>query len=102
MQTLEFRHVIPAPVAKVWDTMLDEDTYTQWTAPFTVGHEKRVAVPIGFGPPVRTKGGASSTVGSFLPKTSLRTPRKYEPTIRACSSLSCRSSARSQNARAAW
>lgn len=36
-KTLQFEQRIDAPVAKVWDTMLAKDSYSQWTAPFTAG-----------------------------------------------------------------
>ena len=32
MEHLEYKVVISAPVKKVWDTMLQEETYKQWTA----------------------------------------------------------------------
>jgi len=37
MQTSHFEIEINAPVAKVWDTMLSEPTYRQWTAVFMPG-----------------------------------------------------------------
>lgn len=37
MQTLHFEIEINASVAKVWDTMLSEPTYKQWTAIFMPG-----------------------------------------------------------------
>ena len=33
-QTMHFSITINAPTAKVWDTMLQDATYRQWTAPF--------------------------------------------------------------------
>jgi uncharacterized protein YndB with AHSA1/START domain len=37
MQKLHFSIVIKAPKRKVWDTMLNDATYRQWTAPFGPG-----------------------------------------------------------------
>lgn len=37
MQTLHFEIEINAPVAKVWDAMLSEPTYQQWTSVFMPG-----------------------------------------------------------------
>ncbi|MEJ7692509.1 SRPBCC domain-containing protein [Daejeonella sp.] len=34
MKKLEFTKEIKAPVQKVWDTLWNEETYSQWTAPF--------------------------------------------------------------------
>lgn len=34
MKTLEFTKEIHAPAQKVWDTLWNEATYPQWTAPF--------------------------------------------------------------------
>lgn len=34
MSTLHFSIVIDAPKEKVWDTMLDDATYREWTKPF--------------------------------------------------------------------
>ncbi len=34
MEKLQFTKEIKAPVQKVWDTLWNEDTYSQWTAPF--------------------------------------------------------------------
>lgn len=36
-QTIHFSIAINAPKAKVWDTMLQDATYRQWTAPFNPG-----------------------------------------------------------------
>jgi uncharacterized protein YndB with AHSA1/START domain len=37
MNKLHFSIVIDAPVDRVWNTMLDDDTYRQWTEAFTPG-----------------------------------------------------------------
>jgi hypothetical protein len=37
LQRLNFSVHIAAPVARVWDTMLDLDTYRDWTSAFTEG-----------------------------------------------------------------
>jgi uncharacterized protein YndB with AHSA1/START domain len=37
METLEFEIEIVAPVQTVWSTMLDEDSYRQWTSSFSEG-----------------------------------------------------------------
>ncbi|HEX9252250.1 MAG TPA: SRPBCC domain-containing protein [Ignavibacteriaceae bacterium] len=37
MQKLKFSIEINAPKEKVWDTMLDDKTYRQWTEPFSPG-----------------------------------------------------------------
>lgn len=37
MQRLEFEIVIDAPREKVWNTMLEEPTYGEWTAAFSPG-----------------------------------------------------------------
>lgn len=37
MKKLHFTKFIDAPVEKVWDTMLGEATYRQWTMPFNPG-----------------------------------------------------------------
>ncbi len=37
MQKLHFTKFINAPVEKVWDTMLDDVTYREWTKPFDPG-----------------------------------------------------------------
>jgi uncharacterized protein YndB with AHSA1/START domain len=37
MQKLHFSTHINAPVEKVWNTMLDEDSYREWTKPFQEG-----------------------------------------------------------------
>ena len=37
IETLTFEVEITAPVARVWETMLDPEGYTTWTAPFTPG-----------------------------------------------------------------
>jgi uncharacterized protein YndB with AHSA1/START domain len=37
MQKLHFSIVIKAPKEKVWDTMLNDGTYRQWTVPFGPG-----------------------------------------------------------------
>jgi len=37
MKVLEFKTLIAAPVEEVWRTMLDSESYQQWTAPFTEG-----------------------------------------------------------------
>lgn len=37
MQKLHFSTRINAPKEKVWDTMLNDDTYRKWTSPFTEG-----------------------------------------------------------------
>ncbi len=34
---MEFKVRIDAPVEKVWDTMLNPESYTKWTAPFAEG-----------------------------------------------------------------
>jgi len=34
MKTIEFTKEIKAPAQKVWDTLWNEATYSQWTAPF--------------------------------------------------------------------
>jgi uncharacterized protein YndB with AHSA1/START domain len=34
MKKLEFTKEIKAPAQKVWDTLWNEETYSQWTAPF--------------------------------------------------------------------
>lgn len=36
-QMMHFSITINAPAAKVWDTMLQDATYRQWTAPFNPG-----------------------------------------------------------------
>ncbi|MEK7628217.1 MAG: SRPBCC domain-containing protein [Patescibacteria group bacterium] len=41
MQTLHFSVHINAPVEKVWDTMLADATYRQWTAAFCPGSHYR-------------------------------------------------------------
>jgi|SRR3989344_5961044 len=33
-ETLHFEAIINAPVKKVWDTMLEQETYKQWTSAF--------------------------------------------------------------------
>ena len=35
MEKLHFSKMIDAPVKKVWDTMLEEETYLQWATAFT-------------------------------------------------------------------
>ncbi len=35
MQKIHFSITIKAPVAKVWDTMLQDATYREWTTPFS-------------------------------------------------------------------
>lgn len=37
MKTLHFKETINAPAEKVWHTMLDDETYRQWTTAFTEG-----------------------------------------------------------------
>ncbi len=37
MKDLNFSIVISAPVEKVWETLWNDDTYRQWTAPFNPG-----------------------------------------------------------------
>ena len=37
MQKLHYSIVINAPVAKVWNTMIDDKTYRQWTEAFSPG-----------------------------------------------------------------
>ena len=37
MEKLKFSIEIAAPRAKVWETMLDDATYREWTAPFAPG-----------------------------------------------------------------
>lgn len=37
MKDLNFSVVISAPVEKVWETLWNDDTYRQWTAPFNPG-----------------------------------------------------------------
>lgn len=37
MEKLTFRTIINAPREKVWNTMLEKDTYQQWTVPFHEG-----------------------------------------------------------------
>jgi hypothetical protein len=37
MKVLEFKTLIAAPVAEVWSTMLDGESYRRWTAPFAAG-----------------------------------------------------------------
>lgn len=37
MQTLHFSQTINAPVKKVWDVMLADKTYREWTALFMAG-----------------------------------------------------------------
>lgn len=37
MKTLEFKTLIAAPVSLVWETMLNEATYRQWTSAFDEG-----------------------------------------------------------------
>lgn len=37
MKTLAFEILIAAPVAEVWRTMLDRESYRRWTAPFAEG-----------------------------------------------------------------
>ena len=37
METLHFSITINAPVQKVWDTMLSDSTYRQWTTAFNAG-----------------------------------------------------------------
>jgi uncharacterized protein YndB with AHSA1/START domain len=37
MNKLHFSIVIDAPVDRVWKTMLNDDTYRQWTEAFTPG-----------------------------------------------------------------
>lgn len=37
MQKIHFTKQINAPREKVWNTMLDDATYRQWTAPFSAG-----------------------------------------------------------------
>src|SRR3989339_11744 len=37
MQKLNFLIIINAPKNKVWNTMLDDKTYRQWTEPFSPG-----------------------------------------------------------------
>lgn len=37
MQKLQFSIVINAPGEKVWDTMLNDDTYREWTSVFSPG-----------------------------------------------------------------
>lgn len=37
MKTLHFSKTINAPKKKVWDTMLEDETYRQWTTAFTKG-----------------------------------------------------------------
>lgn len=37
IETLVFRIEIPAPVEKVWDTMLSPEGYQEWTKPFMAG-----------------------------------------------------------------
>ena len=36
-KTLNFEVEIAAPVEAVWETMLDQEAYRQWTAPFSAG-----------------------------------------------------------------
>ena len=36
-KTLNFKIEIKAPVEKVWDTMLDSESYKMWTSPFMEG-----------------------------------------------------------------
>lgn len=35
MQKIHFSKIINAPIAKVWDTMLQDSTYREWTTPFS-------------------------------------------------------------------
>lgn len=37
MKSLEFRTIIAAPVSLVWETMLNDDTYREWTKAFEEG-----------------------------------------------------------------
>lgn len=37
MKTLHFEKTINAPAERVWHTMLDDETYRQWTTAFTEG-----------------------------------------------------------------
>jgi hypothetical protein len=37
VKRLQFTSTIKAPVARVWDVMLDADTYTRWTSAFGEG-----------------------------------------------------------------
>jgi uncharacterized protein YndB with AHSA1/START domain len=37
MEKLHFSITINAPKEKVWDTMLDDETYREWTTPFSPG-----------------------------------------------------------------
>ncbi len=37
IKTLRFEETIRAPVAKVWDTMLEPSSYERWTTPFAEG-----------------------------------------------------------------
>lgn len=37
MKTLQFKTVIAAPAEKVWDTMIDRESYPKWTEPFCDG-----------------------------------------------------------------
>ncbi len=37
MEKIHFETIINAPVEKVWDTMLEDETYRQWTRAFTKG-----------------------------------------------------------------
>lgn len=37
VKRFQFRTTIEAPVERVWDTMLDEESYRLWTAAFTEG-----------------------------------------------------------------
>ncbi len=37
MEKMHFSIIIKAPREKVWNTMLDDETYRKWTEPFTTG-----------------------------------------------------------------